>query len=248
MARRRATDAVIAGRFRVLRTALSWAYDERLIDLHPIRYMRGPGRVPARQPLTDQQVRRLLATAGTVLVEAVANDRATPAARARRQAAEQDLLMVRLAADTGARRGELAALRRDDLDGRVLRLRQADSAGLLTTPKSGHGRVLTVGAGTARLWHARWTAPGRSVTQRSPSDPGCSAPTTPTSTASPRRRWATGSPTSEMPPASRAPPCTGSATTWPPSWWPAARSCRPRHASATPTRPPPCVSTPTPCR
>ena len=36
--------------------------------------------------------------------------------------AEQTLLMVRVAADTGARRGELAALQIGDLDGRVLRI------------------------------------------------------------------------------------------------------------------------------
>jgi len=34
--------------------------------------------------------------------------------------AEQDLLLVRLAADCGARRGELAVLRLGDVDGRVL--------------------------------------------------------------------------------------------------------------------------------
>ena len=67
--------------------------------------------------------------------------------------AEQDLLLVRLAADSGARRGELAALRLDDLQGRVLRIERAVSAGELTTPKSGHGRVLTLGTSTADLWH-----------------------------------------------------------------------------------------------
>ena len=79
----------------------------------------------------------------------------TPACRGegRLHRAEQDLLLVRLAADTGARRGELAALQIQDLDGRVLRIDKAVSAGVLTTPKSGHGRVLTLGATTAELWH-----------------------------------------------------------------------------------------------
>ena len=64
-----------------------------------------------------------------------------------------------MAADTGARRGELAALRLDDLEGRVLRIERAFSAGVLTTPKAGRGRVLTLGATTASLWHTlveRW--------------------------------------------------------------------------------------------
>jgi integrase len=35
----------------------------------------------------------------------------------------------------------------------VLRIERGISAGQLTTPKSGHGRVLTLGASTADLWH-----------------------------------------------------------------------------------------------
>ena len=67
-----ATAAVIGGRFRVLRSALSWAYDERLVDLHPIRHMRGPGRVRPRRPLAEDEVRALLATAELLLLEAEA--------------------------------------------------------------------------------------------------------------------------------------------------------------------------------
>jgi integrase len=71
------------------------------------------------------------------------------------------LLLVRLAADTGARRGELAGLRVGDLSGRVLTIRRAFSAGVLTTPKSGRARNVTLGAGTAALWRAlvgQWSA------------------------------------------------------------------------------------------
>lgn len=39
-----ATSSVVAGRFRVLRSAIGWAYDERVIDHHPIRTMKGPPR------------------------------------------------------------------------------------------------------------------------------------------------------------------------------------------------------------
>ena len=40
-----ASRSVIGGRFRTLRSAVGWAYDERVIDVHPIRNMRGPAGV-----------------------------------------------------------------------------------------------------------------------------------------------------------------------------------------------------------
>ena len=65
--------------------------------------------------------------------------------------AERNRLLVRLAADTGARRGELAVLRRIDLVGRVLWIRRNLSAEVLGTTKSGRTRRLTVGATTAAM-------------------------------------------------------------------------------------------------
>jgi integrase len=149
-----ASTATVAGRFRVLRAALGWAYDERLIDVHPLRTMRGPGRATPRRPLPDRAVRTLLGAADAALLEAVANDTGSVPARHHRHRCELVLLMVRLAADSGARRGELAALRIDDLRDRVLHIDRADSAGQLTSPKSGHGRTLTLGSATARLWRS----------------------------------------------------------------------------------------------
>jgi len=143
-----ATSSTVALRFRVLRSAIGWAYDERIIDHHPIRSMRGPRRPQPRRPLSDDEIRGLLAFAEQRVFEAVANDGNSYS----RQLAEQDLLMVRLAADSGARRGELVALRFDDLDGRVLHICRAASADVITTPKSGHARTLTLGFATARLW------------------------------------------------------------------------------------------------
>jgi integrase len=145
---------VTPARLRVLRSAVGWAWDERILEVHPVRFMRGPGRVPPRRPLTEDQVRALLAAAELRLLEAHANH-TPPTGRGieRLHGAEQDLLLVRLAADTGARRGELAALQIADLDGRVLRIDRAVSAGVMTTPKAGRGRVLTLGATTATLWH-----------------------------------------------------------------------------------------------
>lgn len=147
-----ASISVIGGRFRVMRSAIGWAYDERIIDVHPLRHMRGPGRPDPRRPLPDSLVGALLSVAEADVLEAVANDDGKPRALRHRHAAEQDLLLVRLAADTGARRGELGALRFDDLKGGVLHVRRAVSAGQITLPKSGHSRTLTLGTSTARLW------------------------------------------------------------------------------------------------
>jgi integrase len=148
-----ASDAVVAGRFRTLRAALGWAYTERILDQHPLRAMRGPGRAIPRRPLGDADVRALIGTAEHALLEALANDRGTRRDQLLVHRRELHLLLVRLAADSGARRGELAALRIGDLDGRVLHIDRADSAGQLTSPKSGHGRTLTLGSSTAALWH-----------------------------------------------------------------------------------------------
>lgn len=154
-----ATASVVGGRFRALRSAVGWAYDERIIDHHPIRNMRGPGRVEPRRPLTDSDLRSVLWTAEANVLAAMASDDGRPRSNERRRFAEQDLLLVRLAADSGARRRELAALRFADLDGRLLRIERSLSAELLSTTKSSRARTLTLGSSTARLWmklEAEW--------------------------------------------------------------------------------------------
>lgn len=148
-----ASPTVVSGRFRALRAAIGWAYDERIIDTHPIRTMLGPARPKPRRPLETDALGRLLAAAETQLFEAVANDLGRPGDRERRHVTEQDLLLVRLAADSGARRGELAALQFDDLRDRVLHIARAASADTIGTPKSGRDRTLTIGAATAMLWN-----------------------------------------------------------------------------------------------
>jgi integrase len=69
-----------------------------------------------------------------------------------RHSAEQLRLLLRLAADTGARRGELAALSTDDLTGRRLRIERGLSDEVLTTTKTGRARTITVASSTAELW------------------------------------------------------------------------------------------------
>jgi integrase len=58
---------------------------------------------------------------------------------------------VRLAADTGARRGELATLRLSDLEGRVLTIERNLSLEVLGPTKSKRTRRLTIGATTAAM-------------------------------------------------------------------------------------------------
>jgi integrase len=66
--------------------------------------------------------------------------------------AEQTLLLTRLAADSGARRGELAALQLTDLDGDVLTIARGTSNEVVGPTKTGRIRRLTLGPTTATLW------------------------------------------------------------------------------------------------
>jgi len=68
--------------------------------------------------------------------------------------AEQIRLLVRLAADSGARRGELVALRFDDLEDRVLTIQRGVSADMLGPTKTGRTRRLTLGRRTIELWRS----------------------------------------------------------------------------------------------
>jgi integrase len=72
--------------------------------------------------------------------------------------AEQALLLVRVAADSGARRGELAVLCHSDVDGRVLTIRRGVSHGVFGSTKSNRSRRLTLGATTAGLIESHWTS------------------------------------------------------------------------------------------
>lgn len=65
--------------------------------------------------------------------------------------AEQTRLLVRLAADTAARRGELATLRLSDLDDRVLTIERNLSLEVLGPTKTGRIRRMTIGATTAAM-------------------------------------------------------------------------------------------------
>jgi integrase len=160
--------ATVSSRWLVLRSAFSWAVAEGVMRSNPLVGMRGPARPQPRRHHTITEV-LLLRTAEGAVHDAAAALAADPASlRWRRQlfSAEQTMLLVRLAADSGARRGELAALRMADLDGRVLTIERNVSRGVLGSTKSGRTRRLTLGATTAamvsehfRLWVERGPAP-----------------------------------------------------------------------------------------
>ena len=143
-----ASVAVISGRFRVLRSAIGWAHVERVIDVNPLSGMRGPQRPGTRLHLASDEVLRLLEAADALVAST------TPRDAKRRHKAEQIRLLVRLAADSGARRGELVALRFDDLDGRVLTIERGVSADVLGPTKTGRTRRLTLGRQTVELWRS----------------------------------------------------------------------------------------------
>jgi integrase len=144
----------VSARWLLIRGAVSWAVAEGLLRVNPLAGMRGPPRPRPRRHHSLDEVRRLLVAAGEAVASAEEAFRRRPgsAACARRLfEAEQSLLLVRLAADCGARRGELAALRLPDLDGRVLTIERSLSAGVLGSTKSGRTRRVTLGSGTAEM-------------------------------------------------------------------------------------------------
>jgi integrase len=102
-------------------------------------------------------VRALIRQAENDVAAAIEAHDASPAAARRVHRAQQVLLLVRLAADTGARRGELACLQFGDLDGDVLTIARAASCEVVGPTKTGRIRRLTLGVTTAGLWRSSMT-------------------------------------------------------------------------------------------
>ncbi len=150
----------ISGRWLVLRSALSWAAAEGIMRVNPLVGMRGPARPQPRRHHTLAEVRQILALVEFNAAGATAALDAEPGSKMLRRAAfiaEQERLLVRLAADSGARRGEIAVLRYGDLDGRVLTIERGLSQGVLGTTKSSRSRRLTLGATTTALINAHFS-------------------------------------------------------------------------------------------
>ena len=151
------TLATVSARTKALSSALRWAVEQGILRAHPLAGMRHPPVPLPRLPLPLDDVDRLLRAAAKQVVEAQGD----PSAK-RLFEAEQAQLLVRLAADAGARRGELAALKVGDLEGRVLHIcRNISGPSTVTTPKSHQYRSLTLGKASVELWRAhveRWPA------------------------------------------------------------------------------------------
>ncbi len=152
--RRGASAALVWGRWAVLRSALSWAVAQRLLRTNPLDVMRAPPRPAPRRHLLPAEVATLLRTADEQVAAADDQLRHRPHDAHAIEAlfvAEQTRLLVRLAADTGARRGELATLRLSDLTGRVLTIERNLSLEVLGPTKTSRNRRLTLGATTAAM-------------------------------------------------------------------------------------------------
>lgn len=107
------TVANLGGRYRTLHAAIMWAVRNRLLVEDPLADMSGPRRPAPRLHLRPGEVRRLIDTADTLVEQAAAAVEDNPHQRGRYLAlfrAEQNALMVRLAADAATRRGELVGL------------------------------------------------------------------------------------------------------------------------------------------
>ena len=149
-----ATVSVVSGRFRVLRSAVGWAQSESIIDRNPLRDMRGPPRPGTRMHVSVADVASLIETSEILVEKAAAAFNGSASSMSALHKAEQIRLLMRLAADSGARRGELAAFRFSDLDGRVLTIERGGSGEQVGPTKTKQVRRLILGRTTAELWRS----------------------------------------------------------------------------------------------
>ena len=209
--------SVVSGRFRVLRSAVGWAQAESIIDRNPLRDMRGPPRPGTRMHVPEQDVLALLRLSEVLVEKAEAALDGTVSSRKSLHRAEQVRLLTRLAADSGARRGELAALKFTDLEGRVLHIERGVSGEEIGPTKTKRTRRLTLGRTTVELWRAS-EATWRRRAKVFHSASGSSRGTSTTNGASRPAPWATGSPSCAPRPTWSESVSTGCGTLWPRSW------------------------------
>lgn len=155
--------ANIGGRFRVLHAAITWGVRHQLLVDDPLAGVTSPPRPAPRPHLPRGEVCDLLHTAAAQVCmarTAVAESPDDNRLQLTLFRAEQDELLVRLAANTGLTRGELAALHVTDLVDRTLLVRITSSDGVIGVAFE-HRRIpIPVGAETAAYWEAhvaRWS-------------------------------------------------------------------------------------------
>ena len=144
----------VSARWLVMRSAISWAVAEGILRTKPLAGVKGPPRPSPRLHHTVSEVGQILRSAEAAVERVAGELAADPDSAAWRRllfSAEQGLLLARLAADSGARRGELAVLRHSDLNGRVLTIERGLSRGVIGSTKSSRTRRLTLGSTTTNL-------------------------------------------------------------------------------------------------
>jgi integrase len=155
--------SIVSGRFRVLRSALGWSQSESIIERNPLRDMRGPPRPGTRTHVPVDDVATLIDMSEKLAEKAeAALDGSVSSVNALHKA-EQVHLLARLAADSGAGRGELVGLQFGDLDGRVLTIERGVSGEQVGPTKTKRVRRLTLDRTTVELWRTSETAWRRRV-------------------------------------------------------------------------------------
>ena len=241
-------DPTVWARIRVLRSALGWAYTERNLDVHPLDGMRSPPHAAVRMHAPVDHVRAILACARQQVIDAASRQGRSPSDLAALHRAEQITLLTRLAADSGARRGELAALQLTDLDGDVLTITRGTSNEVVGPTKTGRLRRLTLGPTTATLWRhtvAQWRHRAGEGQLFGPWLFSRRTDHTTRLSTSCLAHWF-----AELCADAGHPDVTlhrASGTPWPPPWSPKETSCRPSTGSGTATPPPRYGSTATSC-
>jgi integrase len=124
------------------------------VERNPLRDVRGPERPRTRVHVPVEELAELLATAERLVEKTEAALEESMSTLRALHKAEQVRLLVRLAADSGARRGELAALQFGDLDGRVLSIERGVSGEVVGPTKTRRVRRITLGQTTVSLWQA----------------------------------------------------------------------------------------------
>lgn len=151
-----AGPAVVLGRYRLLHSAITWGLHEQYLRSDPLAGHRAPKAPLPRKHLPPALGRRLLEVADALAEKACAALEERPDSRRSLLAAfraDQTALLVRLAADTGARLGELTALQIADLDGGRLTIERAAKGHGVIGPTKSHGRrTITLGSVVAQRW------------------------------------------------------------------------------------------------
>lgn len=123
--------------------------------------MPGPPQPGVRMHVPAEQVVALLEHAERAVHGHLTANDGSYRGRVDLHRAEQVLLLTRLAADSGAQRGELAGLQLGDLDGAVLTIARGASNDVIGATKSGRVRRMTLGRTSTDLWRGsvqRWQA------------------------------------------------------------------------------------------